>query len=185
MKKIILITGLCSLLSGLCFANPFFADGTRRSVGVFSGWGVNSGFLLPSPSQFVPFIMAQLQYAQAGTFFGLYARDSLNVYQTVGFDEKYNWRWQDFSIPIAQVAKDIALFHGDNWYFAAGVSAGFQLKENDRINSKLLFGFRTMFGYRIMENITLEVFSQHFSNGNTNTENNSYGFYGIGFTHSF
>jgi hypothetical protein len=64
--------------------NPFF-NGYEQQIAFNFGYGVNSGFLLPPPTQWVPFIMMQAQYSQPTEFFGLHARKSLNVIQTLGF----------------------------------------------------------------------------------------------------
>jgi hypothetical protein len=66
-----------------------------------------------------------------------------------------------------------------------GLGIGMQGQQNERIGSKLLFGFKLGAGYRITECIALELFMQHYSNGNTAPENNSYAFYGLGMTYSF
>ncbi|MBQ3039208.1 MAG: acyloxyacyl hydrolase, partial [Alphaproteobacteria bacterium] len=70
-------------------------------------------------------------------------------------------------------------------YTFIGFGAGFQAQQNERIGSKLIFGFKLGAGYHISECTSVEVFAHHFSNGNTAPENNSYAFYGLGITYSF
>ena len=165
--------------------NPFFGNAQNQIV-VNVGQGVNSGFLIPPPSQFVPFYMLpNIQYSQPTTFFGMPARQSLNFGETVGMGKKYGWDWISLSIPMLWASGDVALLHGENWYYATGVGVGFQAKENDRLGAKLVFQFKISGGYRFNERWGGEIFVQHFSNGNTAEENHSYAFYGLGVSYNF
>ena len=184
---------LKSIFLGLCLTtnvvradvlNPFL-NGYENQVAFNFGFGVNDGFLIPSPSEFVPFDILHAQYSQEMTFFDIPARKSLNVMQTIGYGKKYGWNWERFSIPIAMLSLDVSPLYGDNWYTFVGFGAGFQAQQNKRIGSKLLFSFKLGVGYRLSECTSIEVFAHHFSNGNTAPENNSYAFYGAGMTYSF
>ncbi|MBQ4070094.1 MAG: acyloxyacyl hydrolase [Alphaproteobacteria bacterium] len=185
MKKI-----LCALIissvgaTAMADTNPFF-NGYDNQIAFNAGAGVNSGFLIPPPSQFVPYTMFEFQYSQPTTFFRLPARQSINIVMNVGYGEKYGWHWDDFTIPMAVISEDIALFHCHDWYGFMGLGAGMQLQQNERIGSKLVFGFKLGTGYHISDQIGIEAFVQHFSNGNTAPENNSYAFYGLGITYNF
>lgn len=181
----------CSVLilslvcGGGAVANPYFGAGNNHQFAFNFGYGVNSGIIVPPPTQFVPFIMGHLQYSQPTTFFKLQARQSLNVYQTLGFGKKYGWNWEKFTIPIAVLSGDVAVLRGRNWYVGPGIGVGMQAQQNDRIGSKLVFLLKITAGYRITDHIGTEVFVQHFSNGNTDEDNHSYAFYGAGLTYSF
>ena len=166
-----------------CF-NPFF-NGYENQAAFNLGAGVNDGFLIPSPSEFVPFNMLHIQYSQPMNFFGVSARKSLNIVQTIGYGKKYGWNWEKFTIPMAVLSIDVSPFYGDDWYTFVGVGSGFQAQQNKRIGSKLIFSFKFGVGYRLSECTSVEVFAHHFSNGNTAPENNSYAFYGAGITYSF
>ena len=87
--------------------------------------------------------------------------------------------------PIAYITKDIAFLYNDKWHFGAGPGIGFQLNENDRIGSRLLFTFNIFLGYRFTEKFGMEIYTRHFSNGSTTPNNYSYGFYGLGATYNF
>lgn len=187
MKKIVLCLSILAMTTTAGHANtdnPFFS-GYENQVAFNFGWGVNHGFLIPAPSQFVPFNMFHIQYSQPTTFFGIQARQSLNVIQTLGHGSKYGWQWDKYTIPIAMISQDITPFYGDNWYTFMGVGAGFQAQQNKRIGSKLIFSFKIGAGYKITDCLGFEVYAHHFSNGNTAPENNSYAFYGAGITYSF
>lgn len=164
--------------------NPFF-NGYNNQITMNLGYGTNHGFLLSPPTQWVPFSMFQIQYSQPATFFRLHARQSINVIQTIGFGKKYGWNWDKYTIPIAMLTEDIMLYSNCNWYIYSGLGVGLQAQQNERIGSKLLFGFKIGAGYRISECTSIEMFIQHFSNANTAPENNSYAFYGLGLSFNF
>jgi len=191
MKKIILILAL-SVLSNVSLArdyvlpdrNPFM--GTYQEQFAFGiGQGFDTGILLPPPIKPVPFYIASIQYSQPTSFFRIPARRSLNISMTVGLHEARGWEWQDFSIPMAYLTEDIALFRYERLYAGIGAGAGLQAEENARIGSKLIFQFKLTFGYNLSKKWALELFIQHFSNANTAEENNSYAFYGLGATYNF
>lgn len=164
--------------------NPFF-NGYENQIAFNLGAGVNSGFLIPPPSQFVPYTMAHFQYSQPTTFFKLHARQSINIIINAGYGEKYGWQWDDFSIPIAMLSEDITTLYGNNWYTYIGLGVGMQAQQNERIGSKLVFSFKLGAGYRISDCTAIEAFVYHISNGNTAPENNSYAFYGMGISYNF
>lgn len=166
------------------FANRFFNDYDNQ-IAINFGWGVNSGFLLPPPTQWVPFTMLSIQYSMPATFFRLPSRKSLSITQTLGFGKKYGWHWDKYTIPIITLSQDVIFAKIKNWYFYSGLSVGMQAQQNERIGSKLLFGFKLGSGYKLSECTNLELFMQHYSNGNTAPENNSYAFFGAGLTFNF
>lgn len=164
--------------------NPFF-NGYENQFVFNIGTGVNGGFLLPPPTQWVPFAMLNAQYSQPANFFRLHARKSLNIIQTIGYGQRYGWDWEKFTIPIGIMSVDIVPAFGKKWYTFIGLGAGFQAQQNDRIGSKFLFTFKFGGAYRLSECSSIEFFAQHFSNGNTAPENNSYAFYGFGLAYNF
>ena len=164
--------------------NPFTGN-DKNQVAIYAAQGVNNGFLIPPPFQLIPFHFLQLQYSQPTTFFRIPARQSINFGQTIGSGKKYGWKWDEFTIPMIFLSEDVPLIYGDHWYLAVGAGGGLQAQQNERIGSKWLFQFKAAIGVRFTRHATLELFVQHFSNGNTAPENNSYGFYGAGFAYSF
>jgi len=164
--------------------NPFFGK-YRRQFAFSLGQGVNSGFLIAAPNRPVPFNMLHFQYSQPTTFFGFPARETINAIQLIGWGRRYGWNWPAYSMPMAMLSEDIAFIHTKKWYFGSGFGAGFQAKQNERVGSKFLFGFKLFAGYQMWQRTNLEVFMQHFSNGNTGYSNNSYAFYGLGIAYNF
>ena len=164
--------------------NPFMGK-YQQQVAFGIGQGFDTGILLPPPVRPVPFYIATFQYSQPTTFFRVPARRSVNISGTLGLDTKYGWDWQDYSIPMIYFTEDIALFRYERIYAGMGAGAGLQAKQNERIGSKLLFEFKLTFGFNFSERWAAELFIQHFSNANTADENNSYAFYGLGFTYNY
>ena len=185
MRKFVYATLLSSVVATAhAETNPFF-NGYENQAAVNFGWGVDSGFLIPAPIRWVPFMMLNAQYSQPSEFFRLPARMSINLTQTLGFGSSRGWHWDKYTITIVTLSQEFIFARTKNWYFFSGISAGFQAQQNKRIGSKLLFGFKLGAGYRLSECTAMEFFAQHYSNGNTAPENNSYAFFGGGLTYSF
>ena len=174
----------CIVATAHADTNPFF-NGYENQIGLNFGWGVDSGFLIPAPIKWVPFIMLNANYSQPTEFFRLPARKSLNITQTLGSGSSRGWHWDKYTIPIVTLSEDVILAHGEKWFFYSGLAVGMQMQQNERIGSKLLFGFKLGTGYKLSDCSNLEFFMQHYSNGNTAPENNSYAFYGLGLTYNF
>lgn len=164
--------------------NPFMGEYQNQLAFGF-GTGFDTGILVPPPVRPVPFFIGTMQYSQPTSFFRIPARRSLNVSGTLGLGSGYGWDWPDYSIPIAYITEDIALFKIKSLYGAVGAGAGLQAKENARIGTKLLFQLKITLGYSFNEKWAGEFFIQHFSNANTDTNNYSYAFYGVGFTYNY
>ena len=186
MRKFIPIL-FCMLCVPAFAATPYnaFMRHYKNQIAFNVGQGVNSGFLVPPPTQFVPFNIFQLQYSQPTTFFTLPARQSLNIGQTIGFADKYGWHWRDYTIPMVFISGDVLLADFDALYFAGGAGVGLQAQQNERLGAKLLFQFKLTAGWHIDNKWGMEFFVQHFSNANTAPENYSYAFYGLGVTYNF
>lgn len=164
--------------------NPFMGT-YQNQIGFGIGQGFDTGWLLPPPVHIVPFYIGIFTYSQPTTFFRVPARQSLNISQTVGLDERYGWKWQNYSTPMVYISEDVALFRVNRLYSGVGAGVGLQARQNDRLGAKLLFQFKVTFGYNITKQWALEFFIQHFSNANTAENNHSYAFYGLGATYSF
>ena len=185
MKKILCTLLICSATTmAHAKINPFF-NGYDNQVALNFGWGVDSGFLIPAPVRWVPFTMLHAQYSQPTEFFRLPARKSLNITQTLGMGTSRGWHWDKYTIPIVTISEDVILAQGKKWFFYSGLSVGMQAQQNERIGSKLIFGFKLGTAYKLSECTNLELFMQHYSNGNTAPENNSYAFFGAGLSYNF
>jgi hypothetical protein len=174
--------------------NPFFGD-NQNQIMLNLGQGVNSFGLVPIPEMFVPYNMAQFTYSQPTTVFRLPARQNFNFTKTIGYGEKYQytdythtftWNWQEYASEIASITWDVALLHSDYWYFGVGVGVAVQGRQNERAGTKFMLPFKMFLGYRFTENWNAEIFTQHFSNGDTGgMANYSYNFIGLGIGYGF
>ena len=162
-----------------------FTGYAKNQLSFFLGQGIDSGLIVPPPLKPVPFYLLHLQYSQPTTFFGLPARQSLNIAQTLGLGSAYGWEWDKYTIPMIFMSGDVRLSEYKNLYVAAGAGVGVQAQQNERLGAKLLFQFKIMAGYHLNDRWGIEVFMHHFSNANTAIENYSYAFYGLGVTYSF
>jgi len=165
--------------------NKTFMGEYKNQIGFGLGQGFDTGWILPPPTRPVPFYIGTFTYSQPTTFFRVQARRSINISETLGFYEKYGWKWQDYTVPIIYLTEDILLVDYNDFYVATGAGIGLQAQENERLGTKLLFQFKITFGYRINERWAGEFFVQHFSNANTAEQNKSYAFYGLGFTYNY
>lgn len=164
--------------------NPFMGE-YQNQIAMGLGMGFDTGWLLPPPVRPVPFFIGTLQYSQPTSFFRIPARRSLNISETLGLGHRYGWDWSDYTIPMVYVTEDIALFKIEKLYAGIGAGAGLQAKQNARIGTKLLFQFKVTLGYNFNDKWSGEFFVQHFSNANTDEDNHSYAFYGLGFTYNY
>ena len=164
--------------------NPFMGT-YQQQIAFGLGQGFDTGILLPPPIRPVPFYIGTFQYSQPTTFFRIPARRSINVSETLGLHKKNGWDWPDYTIPMAYLTEDIALFRYERIYAGLGAGVGLQAKENERLGAKLVFQFKVTFGYNFNEKWAAEFFIQHFSNANTAEDNHSYAFYGLGLTYNY
>ena len=176
-------------VSNAVAANPFFAE-KQNQFGINLGQAFNSYALVFLPEMPVPFNSLELHYSQPATFFRLPARQSVNFIQTLGYGNKYKhnvteWHWRDYTVQIITIGWDFGILWTDKWYFGSGLSVGVQGKENKRIGTKYLSGFKLFTGWKFADNWRAELTMQHYSNGSTDPANFSYNFYELGVNYSF
>ncbi|MDR1027037.1 MAG: acyloxyacyl hydrolase [Rickettsiales bacterium] len=194
-SKFLLLIAHCALLiTGAAGANPMF-NGAARQISVYLGQGTDGTYLYPD-GHIVPFYLAHIAYSMPNTFFGLPARQNVDVAGTMGFGKTKNyapddaapmaeWDWENYSDAMVYFSEDAALLSGERWWAGAGMGMGMQAHQNERIGTKLIFGLKAFVGMRVSEMWNMEIFSQHFSNGSTDLVNNSYNFFGLGATRNF
>ena len=189
MKKILAVLTflLCAyheIAAVAAMDNPFFGE-HESQISLNLGHGTDARWLLPFPGKRVQFSFADIKYSQPNMFFRMPGRQNINIAYTHGWGNDDDWDWRKFSVPIFYLSEDVALYSIRKWYFGTGIGVGMQLKENDRIGTKLIFGFKLFAGRKIAEHWNLEIFMQHFSNGSITENNYSYNFYGCGAVYSF
>lgn len=183
MKKVITLFFLC-IINTVCAENLFFGE-KANSLALNLGFGVDQGYIVPPPAKFVPFKLIHIQYSQPSSFFRFKAKQSINIFQTVGYGKKYGWNWSKFTIPAFLFSEGFILFNTTKHYIGSEIAVGLQALQNDRIGTKLLFGLKVFYGYKINNDFNFEIFVQHYSNANTDKKNYSYGFYGAGLVYKF
>ncbi|MCL2538341.1 MAG: acyloxyacyl hydrolase [Alphaproteobacteria bacterium] len=206
MKKIILAIAMSFFVFSSAIAddasvfNPMFG-GNRHQIHVMLGQGFDSGelILFKNANRPTPYYMLALTYSQPNTFFRLPGRQSINLIKTQGTGSRragdydgrclHGWpcEWYKYNSEIAMLSQDVVLWSpfAGKLYFGTGAGLGVQGRYNDRLNTKFLIGFRMFAGYRMTERWNTEIIMQHFSNGDTGTNNYVYDFYGIGVSYSF
>ncbi|MCL2748560.1 MAG: acyloxyacyl hydrolase [Alphaproteobacteria bacterium] len=193
-RKVSFFIVLCALGANAQAGNPFFGE-YKNQIMLTIGQGFDSGELIAFKhlNHPAPYYMMNLQYSQPTTFFRLPARQSINAVKTLGFGRSnygggcryYACNWRDYEAEIFMLSQDVALYNTERWYFGTGMGLAVQGRQNERENTKFLIGFRLFAGYKMTENWNLELVMQHFSNGDTGTENNSYDFWGLGVAYNF
>lgn len=122
--------------------------------------------------------LVELQYAQPSTFFRLPARSSVHVAQITGLDK------DQLVFGLAQEFLFIPNFE----HFYAGLGLGIYIKERStdgRVDSAFTFGEKLFLGYRFDNDVALELYWRHFSNGDITPVNAAYNFVGLGLIKNF
>ena len=192
MKKLLalaltlaLIAPCASAASRVNRPNLMF-NGHDSQVAMNLGMGTDAMWLLPFPAMPAPLAMFEVRYSHPNEFFRWPGRQNIGVVYLQGWgSDRRDWEWNSFTMPIFYLSQDITLFQTRNWYYGTGMGIGMQLRENDRIGTKLVFSFRLFMGRAISYNWNVELFMHHFSNGSTTANNYSYNFFGVGFLRNF
>jgi hypothetical protein len=120
-------------------------------------------------------------YSQPNRFFRLPGRQSVELMTQFGFGDysKYN---QDAIFGFAQ-----DVMTPDFWRLYAGYNLGIYIKTQitGRIGSRFTFGQRAFLGFRAADNLNLELFRRHFSNGDLTEQNLAQNFIGLNAAWSF
>lgn len=196
MKRIYLFIALSLFCApAIATVNTFFGE-KQNQLSMTIGQGFDSGELIAIKhlKHIAPYYMFNFQYSQPTTFFRLPARQSINLVKTIGLkDKNYNGgcrhgidcEWTEYGAEIFMLSGDVSLYNTKRWYFGTGMGAAIQGKENERLDTKFLLGFRLFAGYKLDESWNLELVMQHFSNGDTGVQNNVYDFWGISAAYNF
>lgn len=191
MKKLLMTVVLWSFSVGNVFAENVFMGENQNQIMLNAGQGVDSYSLLPLPIRWVPYTFIELKYSQPTTVFRLPARQNIGIVKTIGYGKKYGrnsipeWNWTKYSTEAVSITWDFALLHGKKWYFGAGLGLAMQGRQNERENTKFLIPMKVFAGYKFAKNWTAELYTQHYSNGDTGDSNYSYNFWGLGLGYSF
>ena len=123
----------------------------------------------------------EIQYSQANTFFGLDARQNIELITARGFGDARKYS-QDI---ILGISEDAIIFHTDRLYLGAQLGAYIKSQTTDRISSKFTFGQKLFIGIKFLKNSAIELFVRHFSNGTLTEQNSGQNFMGLSYTINF
>ena len=181
MKKICLILIFCC---GVANANPMFGNKDKNSFGVYVAQSAGQGdlgyLIFPWEWDFGPMTFVMAQYSQPVEIFRLPARINFNVMQN------FAYRGMDgTSFGAIGLSWDIALLHWCGWYMGLGIGPYMRDTGDRFVESRLVFGERVFIGREISDDWRVELFSQHFSNGDFTDINHGFNFLGLAVNYSF
>ena len=117
--------------------------------------------------------------------FRLPGRYSIHFGGALGFREHDGEDWHSYSNIMAGLSADVALVHTDRFYFGTGLGAFEKSRVDVRQDSRFMFQLKLFAGYRVSSMWSIELFTQHFSNGNLTPINKAYNFAGLALLMNF
>ena len=164
--------------------NPMFEKDSINSFGLYIGQGTGSGTLFklfkPDIWDISPMTIINLQYSQPTTFFRLPARQNLHFIQNFAYNSG-----DGLSFGALGVSLDASLFDYNGFYVGLGIGAYMRDSTDRWVESRLVFGEKFFIGKSVSDKCRIEIFTQHFSNGNFTDKNEGFNFAGISTTYSF
>lgn len=185
MKKIIpIILVACMAHGAHADENILFGHNTRNAIGLYiaQSTGDDTLFKLVDVSQWEisPQTLVIVKYSQPMKIFRLDARMNLEFVQNVAYHSS-----RGLSFFAAGISWDAALLHWHGFYLGIGIGPYMRDSRDRWVDSRLVFGERVFIGKTIGENWRMEIFTQHFSNGNFTDVNRGFNFVGLGINYSF
>ena len=164
--------------------NPLFGAGNENNIAIYAAQGTGPGtmFKLVDPFlwEFEPMTSLIVQYSQPLNIFRLPSRMNLNFVQNFAYGDDHG-----LSFMAIGVSWDVALINWRGFYLGIGIGP-YMRDSNDRyVESKLVFGERVFIGKNIGNDWRIELFTQHFSNGDFTEINRGFNFTGLGVNYSF
>lgn len=166
MKYQLLFLGLLVTVSRPVAAydlNPMFGD-YHSQIGVYGGYAVGG----TAPEHFNGYGL--VQYSQPMSIFRLPGRRNIHA----GYVNSRSDPWY-----MAGGSLDVALLSTNRTWFGIGIGANYRNTDTAGMNSRLIFGERVFIGYRMTDNFNLEIYAQHYSNGDLSEKNKGYNFIGL------
>lgn len=166
MKYKLLFLGLFIAVTPSVFAyeiNPMFGD-FNNQIGIYGGYAVGA----TAPERFNGYGL--VQYSQPMSIFRLPGRRNIHA----GYVNSRSDPWY-----MAGGSLDVALVSSNRTWFGVGVGVNYRNTDTAGMNSRLIFGERVFIGYRLADNFNLEIYAQHYSNGDLSEKNKGYNFIGF------
>ncbi|MBQ6736153.1 MAG: acyloxyacyl hydrolase [Alphaproteobacteria bacterium] len=183
MKKF-LIPFLSVFAIGAAAANPMFGDGHENSVTLSAGTGIGSGSMLklvyPGDWELVPMTMIMGTYSQPMTIFKIPARMNATIVQNIAYHSA-----DGLSFIGVGLSWDVVAFDWNGWYVGAGLGPYYRDNHDRWVSSRLVFGEKFFIGKNITDDLRLEMYTLHFSNGDLTETNRGFNFWGVSVGYSF
>lgn len=186
MKKFIAV--FLSIACTSAFAdtdiNPMFGADNENAIALYVSQGTGAGTLFklvdPFMWEFEPMTNLMLQYSQPMEIFRLPSRMNLSVMQNLGYHHT-----QGLSFTAIGVSWDVALLNWRGFYLGIGIGPYMRDSRDRYVQSRLVFGERVFIGKNIGNDWHIELFTQHFSNGDFTEINRGFNFTGLAVNYSF
>ncbi len=186
MKKFIAV--FLSIACTSAFAdtdiNPMFGADNENAIALYVSQGTGAGTLFklvdPFMWEFEPMTNLMLQYSQPMEIFRLPSRMNLSVVQNLGYHHT-----QGLSFTAIGVSWDVALLNWRGFYLGIGIGPYMRDSRDRYVQSRLVFGERVFIGKNIGNDWHIELFTQHFSNGDFTEINRGFNFTGLAVNYSF
>lgn len=186
MKKFIAV--FLSIACTSAFAdtdiNPMFGADNENAIALYVSQGTGAGTLFklvdPFMWEFEPMTNLMLQYSQPMEIFRLPSRMNLSVVQNLGYHHT-----QGLSFTAIGVSWDVALINWRGFYLGIGIGPYMRDSRDRYVQSRLVFGERVFIGKNIGNDWHIELFTQHFSNGDFTEINRGFNFTGLSVSYSF
>ena len=183
MKKI--FVSLTAILATCTVsANPMFGNGHENSIAIFAGPGTGAGSLLklvdPIEWEFSPMTTIGVTYSQPMSIFKIPARMNATVIQNIAYHSA-----KGLSFFGMGLSWDIAFLDCNGWYVGAGLGPYYRDNHDRWVSSRLVFGEKFFIGKNITDDLRVEFFTLHFSNGDLTETNRGFNFTGLAVGYSF
>lgn len=193
MKKLsVQYLGLASLMLSSCsvFADNNALIGARNQLSISMGQSVRSGFDIEN------LYMGSIVYSQPSTFFRIPAKINFEGIYIKGKDASSGKKvganlypkeltLSDYNMGMLGISQDIQLFNIGGIYSSVGLGGYLKSKSTERVSSKFTFGEKVTLGYQFSNNVNLELYARHFSNGTLTDKNSGQNFYGLTLGYSY
>ena len=187
MKKYINLFLICLMVAGPAMAsdiNPMFGPGNKNGIAIYAAQGTGPGTLFkmvdPFLWEFEPMTFAMLQYSQPIDIFRLPSRMNFNVMQNFRYGHD-----RGLSFFAVGVSWDVALVNWRGFYIGLGLGPYMRDSRDRYVASRLVFGERVFIGKNLGNDWHLEIFTQHFSNGDFTDINRGFNFTGLAISYNF
>lgn len=166
--------------------NVLFGPGTMDAVSIYIAQGTGPGALsklfLPYEWKFSPMTLLMGEYSQPMTIFRQDARMNLSIIQNIAYHSDGN---RGLSFFAGGISWDIVLLKWNGFYIGGGVGPYMRASKDEYVSSRLVFGERFFIGKNVADNLHLELFTMHFSNGDFTPVNRGFNYAGLMARYSF